>query len=176
MQIHITLGVDTANLALTEMHRNISALDEKLNLILLFRRLETPREKELLAIIESQGGVKACLNTDENLKELAAAYQKQKSSAIQVRTGGQASLPKDGQTFFAELRTDLKKDILEDLNNNMASFERKLEIQKEQIISSVTAAVHREGDRVITAFASGPHDRLKDPVSGWKNYCRAFLA
>ena len=47
MQIHITVGVDAANESINQTHDSVREVDKKLNMLLLFCQLESPREAEL---------------------------------------------------------------------------------------------------------------------------------
>jgi hypothetical protein len=177
LSIHTTLGVDQANLGIREVHRSVEAIDEKLNLILLFRKLETPNEKELMKQVDARGGVKACLEDDEALKELMTISQKQDASGTRrnISEAKGVHRVKEEKTLFAELKTELKEDVEVILEKNMVVFERKLAMQQEQLLAGMTTVVQREGDRVISAITSGPHDRILDPVSNPKSRsCRNY--
>jgi hypothetical protein len=150
--------MDRANATLREVDQSVRAVDEKLNMILLFRRLESPHEKELMKAIDAKGGVDACLEDDAALKDLMSIYNKQSGSP-----GNQGNL--SGATSFVELRKELTEDFEQSLEKNLVVFERKLELQKRQIVIDLELVVQREGDRVISAVTSGPHDRILDPVS-----------
>jgi hypothetical protein len=170
LQMHTTLGVDKANRTLADVNRTVRAVDEKLNMILLFRRLDSPHEKELLKFIDSKGGPKACLADNSILKELSYVNESaDTSSALSTLRDHGGLSQRRSQTLdykaFYILRKDLREDVQEALQKNMAVFERKLDVQKRQIITELEGVVHREGDRVISAVTSGPHDRIVDPVS-----------
>lgn len=170
LQLHATLGVDTANRSLSDMHRNVRAVDEKLSTILLFRMLDSPHEKELLRLIDLKGGPKACMASDTILKELSFVNESSDTASALSALGDygdrspQQSQSLDYKAFYI-LRKDLREDVQKTLEKNKIVFERKFDVQKRQIISEIEDAVHREGDRVITAVISGPHDRIIDPVS-----------
>jgi hypothetical protein len=154
LSIHTTLGVDTANVAIRDVRQSVNVIEEKLNLILLFRKLETPQEKELMKQVDARGGVEACLDDDEALQELMTISQK--------RDNRNAT---DETELFAQVKKELMEDIEQILEKNMVIFERKLAVQVEQLIAGLTSVVQREGDRVISAINAGSHDRIIDPVS-----------
>jgi hypothetical protein len=168
--MHTAHGVDAANRALAEVHQTVRAVDEKMDMLLLFKKLDSPHEKEIMKFIESKGGPKACLADDTILKELSFVNESlDPTSALSAlrRDGGlsaRRSQSLDYKAFYI-LRKDLREDVQEALQKNMAVFERKLDVQKRQIINEIEGVVQREGDRVISAVTSGPHDRIKDPVS-----------
>lgn len=120
--------------------------------------------------VDARGGVKACLEDDEALKGLVGIYQSSQPSAT-VSSGsrrdpfGASSQSDDAQLTFPKLKEELKEDVERSLERNSVVFERKLEVQKRQIVLELQLVVQREGDRVISAITSGPHDRIIDPVS-----------
>jgi hypothetical protein len=170
LAIHTALGVDAANRSLAEVHQSVRAVDEKMNMLVLFEKLNSPHEKEIMKFIESKGGPNACLADDTILKELSFVNESlDPTSAIStLRRDGGLSSPRsqslDYKAFYI-LRKDLREDVQEALQKNMAVFGRKLDVQKRQIINEIKGVVHQEGERVISAVTSGPHDRIKDPVS-----------
>jgi hypothetical protein len=170
LSIHSTLGVDKANLTIDEVHRSVRAVDEKLSMILLFRKLESPYEKELLEAVSTRGGVKACLENNDALKELTTISQKQVSRSFAAGPPGiqwgakLGSQDKDEKAAFDDLKKELAENVEETLEKNLVVFERKLGMQMRQIQTELEGAIQREGDRVITAVISGPHDRIIDPV------------
>jgi hypothetical protein len=61
------------------------------------------------------------------------------------------------------LRSELTENIDFVLTRNMELFQRKFEVQKRQITEELAKVVGREGDRIIAAVTTGPHDRILDP-------------
>jgi hypothetical protein len=122
-----------------------------------------------LRVADAKGGVKACLEDDEALKELISISKKQDSKSSPGFPGTQGdpfNVKTDGTDMsLVTLKKELKEDFDQALEKNMVTFERKLEMQKRQIMVEVEGVVKREGDRVISYFFSGPHDRILDPVS-----------
>lgn len=72
LDLHIltSAGVDTANRTLNGIFNDTRNSNEMLNLVLLFRQMESPRERELMKIIDSKGGVEVCLKDDSIFQEL----------------------------------------------------------------------------------------------------------
>lgn len=68
------------------------------------------------------------------------------------------------------LKTELNEDFDKTLEKNMVVFERQLDVQRRQLEHVVV----REGDRVIAAVTSGPHDRILDLVRIIKVYFLGF--
>lgn len=108
--------------------------------------------------------------SDAILKELSFVNESADAASAlsEINDCGDRS-PQGLQTLdykaFYILRNDLREDVQDALQSNRAIYERKLNVQKAQILSAIRGIVHRENDRVITAVISGPHDRIVDPVS-----------
>jgi hypothetical protein len=81
------------------------------------------------------------------------------SSRLQKGTGSAAV-----ESAWEKLKPQLKEVIDDNLRKNMVIFERKFDVQKRQLVLEMEVVVHREGDRVIDAISSGPHDRVIDTV------------
>jgi hypothetical protein len=146
---------------------------EKLTMLLLFRTLDSPHEQELMKIVATNDGSKACLSNDAVLKEL-----------MMLRSGKDVANPTVGrrENFGAAERfalVQMKKELEEDeeksLEKNMRLFERKLEVQKKQLVKEIENIVIREGDRVISAL-SGPHEHIIDSVSSYFEFQHYYLA
>lgn len=63
------------------------------------------------------------------------------------------------------LRKELDEDVGKSLDKNMVVFSRKLDVQKHVLVTELTNVVKSEGNRVVAAVVSGPHDRITDIVS-----------
>ena len=157
---HTALGVDTANRNLLTVQADISKVNHKLDMLLLFRRLESPKEKELAALIEKRGGIAACLQNEEALDELASINAKNTGPKLSADVSSTRDTTERGQ--FKKQLEATEADVDDSIKSNMMTFERKLEIQKKQLVQEMEELVHREGDRVIDAICAGPHDRILD--------------
>lgn len=157
LAIHTSLGVDSANEKLDNQERRLSSIEEKLNMILLFRKLDSPRERDVQRFIDDNGGAKACIYNDELLEELVA-----KSGDSLTRLSGREAgrRSNDLPDIRKKLSKELQEDIDEAFNRNMVLFERKLEIQSKQL----TETIQQESDHIISTLLSGAHDRIIDPV------------
>jgi hypothetical protein len=146
--------------------------------VLLFRFLESPKEKEMMKLIEAKGGAKKCLDDDKLFGELVASSEgtqsesgssethstviSQKAAGSQ-RTAGSGKESRVDAALLSSLRKDLNTDLDVSLERNRGIFDRKFEEQKKQL-EELKAVVRRESDRVISAVAAGPHDRILDQV------------
>ncbi|KAF8149382.1 hypothetical protein B0H34DRAFT_785385 [Crassisporium funariophilum] len=173
LAMHTSLGVDAANEKLDDQYVRLRAIEEKLDTIALFRKLDTPREKDIQKFIDEHGGVKSCLNNDDTLEELVA-----KSGESFSRISGREMTRRTND--LPGLRKKLFKELLEDVDDlfhrNMALFERKLDMQSKQL----TETIQSESDHIINTLLSGAHDRINDPDlqriwkdMGWKGSVKA---
>ncbi|KIM45643.1 hypothetical protein M413DRAFT_344967 [Hebeloma cylindrosporum] len=171
--MHTSLGVDAANNKLDAQSQRLRDIEEKLDTIALFRKLDTPREREVQKFIDEHGGVKACLNSDELLEELVA-----KSGDSTPRISGRDTSRKsnDLPTIRKRLFKELVEDVDEVFRRNIVFFERKLEMQNKQL----TEAIQSESEHIIHTLLSGAHDRIIDPDlqkiwkdMGWKGSVKA---
>jgi hypothetical protein len=164
MQIHMTVGVDAANESIDQTYDSVRGVDEKLNMLLLFRQLESPREAELRKIIATKGGAAACMENKEALKELAVIVQAQAPASL----GDDEDAPSP-QTLdpvaISDLQKELRESVDDSMEKNRAGFERMLNDQMDELAEQVASVMRKETDRVITAFIAGPYSRITDPVS-----------
>lgn len=140
--------MDSANRTIADVQEDVRAVDEKLNMILLFRRLDSPHEKELLRLIDQRGGPKACLSSDTILRELTAVNSADPTAALSSLrdplTPSQSSQNFDAKAFYA-LRGELREDMQDALQKNLVVFDRKLEVQKRQLVTEIEGVVAQEG-------------------------------
>lgn len=171
MQVHTSMGVDTANQKLDNQSDRLKSIEHKLDMIALFRKFDTPRERDIQRFIDSHGGAKACISSDESLEELVLRSGELSVARISGRDNGRKSndLPQLRKRLFKELQEDVD-DLF---SRNMVLFERKLEMQNKQL----TDALHQESSHIITTLLSGAHDRIIDPdlQTIWKDMVRPVL-
>lgn len=76
------------------------------------------------------------------------------------------ALSKDAQTaLIKEISRDLSRSFADMIKENEDLFSRKFKAQETALREEMEVITRREGDRVIGAILSGPHDRIQDPVS-----------
>ena len=158
MSIHVTVGMDAAHDKLDSQHDRLKSIERKLDMIAVFRKLDTPREKDINRFIESHGGARACITNDELLEELIIKSGELSVARISGKDNGRKAndLPQIRKRLFKELQ----EDIDDAFKRNMVLFERKLEMQNKQL----TDALHQESSHIISTLLSGAHDRIIDPV------------
>jgi len=86
--LHTSLTAESAASKITSVHDKASSADDKPNLMitLLFRRLDSPHESELMKLIDTKGGAEKCMADDKALMELAAARRRQQGGPLVVNT------------------------------------------------------------------------------------------
>ncbi|KAJ7248435.1 hypothetical protein C8J57DRAFT_1358239 [Mycena rebaudengoi] len=167
LSIHTTLGVEAANKTLGDVEKTTREMDAKMDLMLkMFQQFASPEQKDIMKVVESRGGLKACQENDKVLKELTELEHQ----GNQAPGGGLS-----GKSNLEELKEDLHLDPDAAMEKNSIIFGRKLEVQKRQIVDELTRVVEREGDRVISQVLAGPHDKILDPdifqlwkMMGWR--------
>jgi hypothetical protein len=158
ISIHVAVGVNSANIKLDGQHYQLRTIEQKVeDMICLFRKLDTPREKDVLKFIDDHGGAKVCISNDELLEELVA-----KSGESLSRVSGRESgrRPNNLLDIKKKLVKELQEDMDEAFSRNLVMFERKLDVQSKQLADTV----RQESDHIISTLMSGAHDRITDPV------------
>ena len=132
----------------------------------MFQTLMDPEMKKLTATVEERGGIQACMENESVLRELSGLASSKGTSTSQA--GAPNARGKRARDENSSAFEDLKADIYDDpdtaIEKNMTAFSRKFEMQKQRIVAELTAVIQHEGDRVIEAVTSGPHERIMDPV------------
>ena len=129
----------------------------------LFQQFVTPEQKQLTVMVERMGG-SSVLENDRAMRDLADA-----EFAFVAPTGSDSRHGGGRPSDVIELLHEIKGDPGEAIEKNAEFFNRKFDIQRRQIMEDIARAVNREGDRIISAVAAGPHDRILDPV-----WCQVF--
>jgi hypothetical protein len=161
-----------------------------------FKLLVSPEQREMQTLISKHGGEAQIRNNDKVLQQLlkesshlvetdddtrrlaGGADGRDRGNAFDagaVATGAGSSNVKPEKPLTAEtLKQELAENVNQALTKNMEIFERKFEIQKRQIKEDLARVVGREGDRIIAAVTTGPHDRILDPDMHaiWKEMVR----
>ncbi|KAF8516802.1 hypothetical protein JB92DRAFT_2909317 [Gautieria morchelliformis] len=163
LTIHTARGVDAANQTLSNLDKTTQEMNAKVDAMMkIFERFVLPEQKDMALLIEKKGGAKACQENDNILQELSQV-EKKKNEAFDTGTVGSQRLKTRLANDLDELKEDLHTDPDEAMEKNMIAFSRKFEIQKCQITEELSKVMRREGDRIISAITSGPHDKIIDP-------------
>lgn len=154
--IHAALGVDEANEKLDKQQATLKGIEN--TMMEIFKKLDTPREREVSKFIEENGGARACIEKDDLLTKLISKTGESISSVAQRSTA-------KGSDEVVAARKTLLKELTEDVDEvfrkNLAVFEAKMAIQRQQI----TDAMERQGQQIMSVLLSGAHDRIRDAVS-----------
>lgn len=129
-------------------------------MLLLFQKFVTPEQEKMMTFIQSKG-IDTSHKEDAVLKELIE-YESELTSSKNPPTKREKAKP-------SEVRREIEENPDIAIKNNAELFDRKFEIQRRQIEAEIARAMHREGDRIITAVTGGPGDRLVDPVTFFVN-------
>ncbi|KAJ7131765.1 hypothetical protein C8R43DRAFT_895670, partial [Mycena crocata] len=169
LKVHTALGVDAANKKLDGQDVHLRLIEDKMEA--LFRRLDTPRERDVQKFIDEKGGAKMCLDSDATLQELVSRSGESLASIDSTRSGS-------GDLASAKkiLTKELAEDVDEALKKNMKLFDRKMEMQSKQL----TNAISSTGEHIISVLSSGAHDKILDTDlqaiwrdMGWKGSVKA---
>jgi hypothetical protein len=153
LHIHTALGVNAANKKLDTQDVHLKVIEDKMEA--LFRKLDTPRERDVQKFIEDKGGAKACVDNDATLQELVSKSGENIASLDPTHSG-------NGDLVSAKkmLNKELSEDVDEAFKKNMKLFDRKLEMQSRQLADTISST----GEHIINVLSGGAHDRVLDPV------------
>lgn len=70
----------------------------------------------------------------------------------------------ENASIAAQLRKELRTEVESVIQDNLASFQKHLELSLHLLEENIKEDVHHEGDRLIKFLKGGPHLRLKDKV------------
>ncbi|KAI4527948.1 hypothetical protein K525DRAFT_282684 [Schizophyllum commune Loenen D] len=151
-EIMLAISAHTT-VVLTEVKHVLSANSELM--LQLFRRLDTPRERNIRQSVDERGGPGACMGDDYKLKQLMRM-----EDGVVVATGDA-----EGRNDLTGLKRELQESLGESLERNLTQFIGKLRALRDEVIGAiqnVEVSIHREGDRVIADLTKGPHERILD--------------
>jgi hypothetical protein len=132
-------------------------------MVFAFEHMRTPEESQFLNFIKSHGGREEVLKKDELLKELLSK-QRLPADDKAKRSGVKTSWVQP----TADLKDELKREVTWVSDEEKSFFDKKfasMQSEIRQLGGEVKELVAHESDRVIGAVTTGPHERLKDPVS-----------
>ncbi|KAI0666566.1 hypothetical protein C8Q78DRAFT_1107669 [Trametes maxima] len=158
LAIHTGMGVDDAN-------RKLASLNSKIDLIIeFFQKATSPEQQELATLVQKKGGPTAVMGNSDVLNELLRF--KPPSATNTTKRGDREGVEHGGHSGLDNLDA-LKLELFESpelaIRKNLEVFERKFKMQQRELTEEMRRVVHHEGDRVIEAVTSGPHERIIDP-------------
>ncbi len=159
LSLHVTRGIDTANEKLNTQSLKLDSVEGKMDIILqIFRKLDTPREKEVQKFLNESGGPKTCIEDDDLLARLVE---------ISGETFSAISGPAMEDKTLGRAREVLLKELQEDVNKmfeaNFVGFQRKLAMQSYQL-----AAIQASNEHIVTMLKSGSHEKILDHVRAYR--------
>ncbi|KAI9068321.1 hypothetical protein FKP32DRAFT_1754486 [Trametes sanguinea] len=153
LAIHTGIAVDDAN-------RKLNELDAKIDTVLKHFEASTSDRDMLAALVQEKGGSAVVMANVETLRELLKF-----SPVTGPRSRGdrQVMMQQSVEEDLKIVRQELFENPDAAIRSNMEVFERKYAMQQMEFAEEMRRMVRHEGDRVINAFISGPHDRIYDP-------------
>ena len=123
----------------------------------MLKKFVTPEQKELAVSVKQRGG-DAVIDDEKAMRDLSDLEAKICAPAGMERR-------KPAKEFdLVEMQHEIQETPTEAIENNEKFFIRKFDIQRRQIQEDIERTVRREGDRIIEAITTGPHERIVDPV------------
>ncbi|KAK0194867.1 hypothetical protein F5146DRAFT_1023158, partial [Armillaria mellea] len=167
LQIHTALGVESANVKLDGQDQKLKSMDRKLDqtmemMMSVFRKLDTFRERDIQNFIKEKGGVKACIDNEQLLLELID----KSGEGVAGILGHQSAKERGTGSITEKVQKEMRKEWAEDVDHaferNIAHFEKKLEVQNRQLASIFKDTLTSTESHILTAMASGAHDRIEN--------------
>ncbi|KAG7442638.1 uncharacterized protein BT62DRAFT_954741 [Guyanagaster necrorhizus] len=180
LQIHTALGVESANAKLDVQDKTLKSMDRKLDqtvqtmeamMMSVFRKLDTARERDIQAFIKEKGGVKACIDNEQLLHELIDKSGEGIAGVFGPQSGTGESWSAAKAKVQKEMLKEWSEDVEQALQRNIVHFEKKLVIQHRQLASIFKDSLKSTESHILSAMASGAHDRVinEDLKELWKD-------
>lgn len=169
--IQASLAIRTS-LLLDDGLSRVVQVDLKLEAVLTLLRKRSRLEEYVSQAMALHGGFEVCLKGGNVLREIAAATYRQLNA---YRSTGSSAPGPDLASLLSDLRTPLEIQLQE----NRAIFDVVLETVSADL-AQLQDTVAAAEERIVRAFTSGPHKRVKDPhlrfvwkTMNWKFTVRA---
>ncbi len=142
----------------------LNQVTDLLSVMMLFSLVRSPKEKELMELIDKEGGVSKVMQDPVLLQEIIKKSEKNRKER------GAHQNDEDDKRLVSLIQAEIHQDLQNLVKTNETAFIRKFEAQKKSLIDALRENVDRLGDRVITAVISGPYERLinEDLSNIWK--------
>ena len=125
-EIMLAISAHTT-VVLTEVKDVLSANSQLM--LQLFRRLDTPLERDIRQSVDERGGPGACMKDDYKLKQL----MRMEDGAVVA--GGDT----EARTDLAGLKRELQESLGESLEKNLTQFLGKLRALRDEVVSRTSA-------------------------------------
>ncbi|KAJ7821616.1 hypothetical protein B0H14DRAFT_3875859 [Mycena olivaceomarginata] len=165
MSIHTTIVVDNMQRTLVGIEADVHAASDSASLLLVFRMLQSPKERELRDWIKIKGGADVVLNDQRLFGELQSKMNDIKDTMPDIGKGEQTA------AIVHSIQEQMKMGIDAYLARESEQFDFKFNAFKALMLDDMKTTLRHDNDRLLTAFAAGPHDRIldKDIYIVWKD-------
>ncbi|KAG6901513.1 hypothetical protein C0995_010982 [Termitomyces sp. Mi166 len=143
LSILTVIGVATVS---TKLDVGFAELQQQMKAV--FARLDSPREKEIRKFIQDNDGPRAVVNKLDTL---------QKINELSGDSNPSGRSDKDWKKLQRSLLSELSENLDEALKRNMSTFEKKLEMQKQDMIYTLEL----NKNQIITTL-TGSFEQIKD--------------
>ncbi|KAJ6585554.1 hypothetical protein B0H19DRAFT_424284 [Mycena capillaripes] len=182
LQMNTRRGVHITNKRLEEQGADVKHIRETMHK--LFRKLDTPREQDVLQFIKAHGDVKTCIDDDATLRDLVSLTGRSFSSFDLTRMGND---DRATEALKSMLNRELDEDMDKAFEKHMALFEAKLKLQHQQLEDTIISArdniagvVTSTGENIIDTLSGGAFKKVVDEelqgiwrAQGWKGNVKA---
>ncbi|EJD40227.1 hypothetical protein AURDEDRAFT_170608 [Auricularia subglabra TFB-10046 SS5] len=160
---HVACGIDGLHVAVHGLKAVSDVNVDRTSMLLLFKQLERPTERELLRYIAEHGGAAACLEDEQIFNELRAQLRED-----DVPRGGRLGV-EDAKVVMAAIRMEMRSDLGHALAEDRLDFNTKFNAVQTQL-EDMRNTVSHSGERLLSAIHAGPHDQLidQDMYNMWK--------
>ncbi|KZV94080.1 hypothetical protein EXIGLDRAFT_673437 [Exidia glandulosa HHB12029] len=160
LNIHMAQGVDNLQNTMIDVTTHVHSTSDSTSMLLLFRQLDSPKERELMQFIKDKGGPKVCSENDKIFREL---QDKMKGIRDPASSGGGKSFrePSAAGEAMSMVQNELRSDLGLALANDRKNFDRKFSAVQTKL-EEMKHVIRHNSDRVISAINAGPHDRILD--------------
>ncbi|KAI1785577.1 hypothetical protein LXA43DRAFT_899476 [Ganoderma leucocontextum] len=153
LSIYIGHAVNTAN-------DKLVTIEEKMDRVLRYLdACMSSEERELSRIVDDRGGPQVVIRDEKLMRELFEAPV----TGASISGSEEHNISHGAVDEFKELQIELQMDVQMAVRENLEQFQAKFLIQQREIEQGLRRTMHREGDRIIDAVISGPHDKILDP-------------
>ncbi|PBK80162.1 hypothetical protein ARMGADRAFT_1098688 [Armillaria gallica] len=126
----------------------LNQVTDLLSVMMLFNLVRSPKEKELMELIDKEGGPSKVMQDPVLLQKII------KGSENNNRDRGALQAEED-QKLVSLVQSEICQDLQNLVKTNETAFIQKFEAQKKSLINTLRENVDRLGDQVITAHWRG---------------------
>ncbi|KAJ6463070.1 hypothetical protein DFH09DRAFT_1492505 [Mycena vulgaris] len=181
LSVRTAQGVDKVQQTLIGIAANVSTGSGSAAMLLLFRQLESPKERELQKWIADNGGAEAVSRNEKVNRFRPLPLFKELQSKMTDIKGVMPVKGETTDTLMLATRTELRENIDSSLVRDRQQFNRKFDAVQEKLLEEIKVGtwdsffpphltylqntMGRSTDRLnnaLTELTGGPHDRIKD--------------